>query len=183
MESDNVRATVLVSSTMSRTAKSRACLPLLPARLGRSNCHPASRRSPLRNCTVFKQSVTKSSIQFVSLTFRIPKTMSQQNNQRWAQQNPNAMPDRQAAVKPPEQIEYLCGGELVSGSTPALQLGASCHWSPFVLIPDCGAKSSMRVTEAVRCKECGHRVMYKPRTHRSECCCAAHSSSLIRSPS
>jgi DNA-directed RNA polymerase I, II, and III subunit RPABC4 len=37
-----------------------------------------------------------------------------------------------------------------------------------VLISDCGAKSSMRVTEAVRCKECGHRVMYKPRTHRSE---------------
>jgi len=36
------------------------------------------------------------------------------------------------------------------------------------LTPDCGAKSSMRTSEAVRCKECGHRVMYKPRTHRSE---------------
>lgn len=170
---------------MSGTAKPRACLPLLPARLGRSNCHPASRRSPLRIRTVFKPTSPSTTqhklIQFVSLTFRIPKTMSQQNNQRWAQQNPNAMPDRQAAVKPPEQIEYLCGGERLPGWTPALRLGASCHWSPSVLISDCGAKSSMRVTEAVRCKECGHRVMYKPRTHRSECCCAAHSSSLIRS--
>ena len=27
----------------------------------------------------------------------------------------------------------------------------------------------MKTTESIRCKECGHRVMYKPRTHRSEC--------------
>lgn len=26
----------------------------------------------------------------------------------------------------------------------------------------------MRGTEQIRCKECGHRVMYKPRTHKSE---------------
>jgi hypothetical protein len=26
----------------------------------------------------------------------------------------------------------------------------------------------MKTTESIRCKECGHRVMYKPRTHRSE---------------
>ena len=33
---------------------------------------------------------------------------------------------------------------------------------------DCGVKSAIRVNETIRCKECGHRVMYKPRTHRSE---------------
>jgi DNA-directed RNA polymerase subunit RPC12/RpoP len=26
----------------------------------------------------------------------------------------------------------------------------------------------MKNTEQIRCKECGHRVLYKPRTHRSE---------------
>jgi DNA-directed RNA polymerase subunit RPC12/RpoP len=34
--------------------------------------------------------------------------------------------------------------------------------------PDCGAKTPMRQGEQIRCKECGHRVLYKPRTHRSE---------------
>lgn len=33
---------------------------------------------------------------------------------------------------------------------------------------DCGARTAMKTTESIRCKECGHRVMYKPRTHRSQ---------------
>ena len=33
---------------------------------------------------------------------------------------------------------------------------------------DCGAKTPVKPSETIRCKECGHRVMYKPRTHRSE---------------
>lgn len=33
---------------------------------------------------------------------------------------------------------------------------------------DCGAKNEVSQTEPIRCKECGHRVLYKPRTHRSE---------------
>jgi DNA-directed RNA polymerase subunit RPC12/RpoP len=34
--------------------------------------------------------------------------------------------------------------------------------------PDCGVSSVLSLNDPVRCKECGHRVMYKPRTHRSE---------------
>ncbi|GFZ49010.1 hypothetical protein JCM24511_06759 [Saitozyma sp. JCM 24511] len=64
--------------------------------------------------------------------------MSQQPNQ-YRQQNPNALPSRDAP-KAPEVIEYICG--------------------------DCGAKTPMKNTEQIRCKECGHRVLYKPRTHR-----------------
>ncbi|KAK6904160.1 DNA-directed RNA polymerase I, II, and III subunit RPABC4 [Kwoniella mangroviensis CBS 8886] len=65
--------------------------------------------------------------------------MSQQAD-RYSQQNPNPMPARNIP-KPPETIEYICG--------------------------DCGAKTAMKTSELIRCRECGHRVMYKPRTTRS----------------
>ncbi|OWZ62981.1 hypothetical protein AYX15_04963 [Cryptococcus neoformans] len=62
-----------------------------------------------------------------------------QPQSRFTQQNPNPMPDRN--VKAPETISYICG--------------------------DCGAQTAMQPSEFIRCKECGHRVMYKPRTTRS----------------
>ncbi|WRT65167.1 uncharacterized protein IL334_002110 [Kwoniella shivajii] len=64
--------------------------------------------------------------------------MSQQPN-RYTQENRNEMPPRDIP-KPPESIEYICG--------------------------DCGAKTAMKNGELIRCRECGHRVMYKPRTTR-----------------
>ncbi|ELU41795.1 DNA directed RNA polymerase, 7 kDa subunit domain-containing protein [Rhizoctonia solani AG-1 IA] len=36
------------------------------------------------------------------------------------------------------------------------------------LCADCGAKNEIRPREPIRCKECGHRIMYKKRTTRSE---------------
>lgn len=36
------------------------------------------------------------------------------------------------------------------------------------LTSDCGAKTQIKMGELIRCRECGHRVMYKPRTHKSE---------------
>ncbi|OCF42094.1 DNA-directed RNA polymerase I, II, and III subunit RPABC4 [Kwoniella heveanensis CBS 569] len=62
-----------------------------------------------------------------------------QSQDRYVQQNPNPMPQR-VIPKPPEVIEYICG--------------------------DCGAKTAMKTSELIRCRECGHRVMYKPRTTR-----------------
>ncbi|KAH9844051.1 RNA polymerase, partial [Rhodofomes roseus] len=32
---------------------------------------------------------------------------------------------------------------------------------------DCGAKNEIRSREPIRCRECGHRIMYKKRTKRS----------------
>ncbi|KAF6762873.1 DNA directed RNA polymerase, partial [Ephemerocybe angulata] len=34
------------------------------------------------------------------------------------------------------------------------------------LCADCGAKNEIRAREPIRCKECGHRIMYKKRTSR-----------------
>ena len=33
---------------------------------------------------------------------------------------------------------------------------------------DCGAKNEIKPREPIRCRECGHRIMYKKRTKRSK---------------
>ncbi|KIJ56561.1 hypothetical protein M422DRAFT_22721 [Sphaerobolus stellatus SS14] len=45
-----------------------------------------------------------------------------------------------AFIPQPQQMEYLCA--------------------------DCGAKNEIKPREPIRCKECGHRIMYKKRTKR-----------------
>lgn len=54
-----------------------------------------------------------------------------------------------------------------------------CRCTPFphpfpydsksFLTTDCGAKNEIRPREPIRCRECGHRIMYKKRTKRSKC--------------
>ncbi|TFK29301.1 hypothetical protein FA15DRAFT_582622 [Coprinopsis marcescibilis] len=36
----------------------------------------------------------------------------------------------------------------------------------------CGVKNEIKAREPIRCRECGHRIMYKKRTKRSapDCC-------------
>ncbi|KAI0315390.1 DNA-directed RNA polymerase I [Amylostereum chailletii] len=34
------------------------------------------------------------------------------------------------------------------------------------LCADCGAKNEIKAREPIRCRECGHRIMYKKRTKR-----------------
>ncbi|KAJ3883508.1 DNA directed RNA polymerase [Lentinula edodes] len=36
------------------------------------------------------------------------------------------------------------------------------------LCADCNAKNEIRAREPIRCRECGHRIMYKRRTRRSK---------------
>ena len=80
---------------------------------------------------------------------------------------------RREPPKAPETIEYICGGTLPKVVTLLpLPLAACPNFhvdrTGLMTIIDCGAKTAMKTTESIRCKECGHRVMYKPRTHRSE---------------
>jgi len=62
--------------------------------------------------------------------------MSQQPQANAANANPGV------GVYPPtrQDMEYLCA--------------------------DCGAKNEIRSREPIRCRECGHRIMYKKRTKR-----------------
>ena len=87
-------------------------------------------------------------------------------NNTWSQQNPNRMPERQTP-KDPDRILYLCGGAscLASRSLPAHRASQGVE---IMMASDCGAKNEVSQTEPIRCKECGFRVLYKPRTHRSE---------------
>ena len=37
-----------------------------------------------------------------------------------------------------------------------------------LVLKDCGAKNEIKSREPIRCRECGHRIMYKKRTKRSK---------------
>jgi DNA-directed RNA polymerase I, II, and III subunit RPABC4 len=81
--------------------------------------------------------------------------MNQQQNQPGsAGNNVNFLP-------PPRQdMEYLCAGML------PYDLVTNINQS--VCMEDCGAKNDIKPREPIRCRECGHRIMYKKRTKRSE---------------
>lgn len=38
----------------------------------------------------------------------------------------------------------------------------------FCVLLDCGAENSISSKDAIRCRECGYRIMYKKRTSRSK---------------
>jgi DNA-directed RNA polymerase subunit RPC12/RpoP len=61
-----------------------------------------------------------------------------------------------------EEMEYLCAGER---SFAILCLFPSLN--KLYIIKDCGAKNEIKSREPIRCRECGHRIMYKKRTKRS----------------
>ena len=48
--------------------------------------------------------------------------------------------------------------------------GLSLFYSHSLVLhtKDCGAKNEIRSREPIRCRECGHRIMYKNRTKRSK---------------
>ncbi|KAJ3744725.1 DNA-directed RNA polymerase I [Lentinula detonsa] len=56
------------------------------------------------------------------------------------QQHPNPAGAGIPMQAPRQEMEYLCA--------------------------DCNAKNEIRAREPIRCRECGHRIMYKRRTKR-----------------
>lgn len=99
-------------------------------------------------------------------------------------------PPRQA----PKAHKYICGGEyerymtVRSGSGSVLVIRVCdpradlCHCACYSLpfshflsgsrlplasgLSDCNTDNEIRAGEPIRCKECGYRIMYKPRTTR-----------------
>ena len=68
------------------------------------------------------------------------------------------------AVAPERRdMEYLCAGTLPRISA---QRHSKVRQSANT---DCGAKNEIKSREPIRCRECGHRIMYKKRTKRSAC--------------
>jgi len=63
-------------------------------------------------------------------------------------------------VPPRQDMEYLCAGERL------LVAILSIH-GLTLYTKDCGAKNEIKSREPIRCRECGHRIMYKKRTRRS----------------
>jgi DNA-directed RNA polymerase subunit RPC12/RpoP len=61
-------------------------------------------------------------------------------------------------AKQRNDVQYLCAGQILMNK-------------PFLLNTDsradCGVENDIRAREPIRCKACGHRIMYKKRTSKS----------------
>jgi DNA-directed RNA polymerase I, II, and III subunit RPABC4 len=64
---------------------------------------------------------------------------------------------------PKQHMEYICAG--VPSGYSSLPAAAEAH-----VDTDCGIKNEIRSREPIRCRECGHRIMYKKRTTRCTFC-------------
>lgn len=65
-------------------------------------------------------------------------------------------------------MEYLCAGEFYFLINPE-NMVSDLHNFTVLAFEDCGAKNEIKSREPIRCRECGHRIMYKKRTRRSMC--------------
>lgn len=86
--------------------------------------------------------------------FFLPSIMNQQ------QPAANSQPGASLYMGQRLEMEYLCAGACQPRSYHVQQ--------PILSNTDCGAKNEIRPREPIRCRECGHRIMYKKRTKRSK---------------
>ncbi|KAL4241560.1 RPC10 RNA polymerase subunit family protein [Abortiporus biennis] len=52
------------------------------------------------------------------------------------------------------------------GANGGMQFAPPPRQDMEYLCADCGAKNEIKSREPIRCRECGHRIMYKKRTKR-----------------
>ncbi|KAI0723382.1 DNA directed RNA polymerase [Earliella scabrosa] len=52
------------------------------------------------------------------------------------------------------------------GSNAGQSFGAPQRHEMSYLCADCGSSNEIKPREPIRCRQCGHRIMYKKRTHR-----------------
>ncbi|KAK0203903.1 DNA directed RNA polymerase [Desarmillaria ectypa] len=62
------------------------------------------------------------------------------------------------------QQQQQLGG--ASSGQPTYTLPPLLNKDMEYLCADCGAKNEIKSREPIRCRECGHRIMYKKRTKR-----------------
>ena len=74
-------------------------------------------------------------------------------------------------------VKYICGRAclppLATGNFSATRHVSDCTRTPF---SDCGADNQIGQNDVIRCKECGHRILYKKRTSKGEANCWPFSS-------
>lgn len=69
-----------------------------------------------------------------------------------------SVPKEQADGKKPSKIR----SPLRDNYKPTLQAGYFCG--------SCGAQQDLEPNNAIRCSQCGYRILYKTRERRRECC-------------
>jgi len=58
------------------------------------------------------------------------------------------------------------GGQAGGGNVGGSALPMAPRENMDYICADCGAKNEIKPREPIRCRECGHRIMYKKRTTR-----------------
>jgi len=66
-----------------------------------------------------------------------------------------------SAMAPMPSTTYICGGTLSQFNPLLLPILILWH------VIDCGIENELKIKDAIRCRECGYRIMYKKRTQRS----------------
>ena len=75
------------------------------------------------------------------------------------------------SLVPKQDMEYICAGAYLQSVNPFFLV--KHRWNI-----DCSAKNEIKPREPIRCRECGHRIMYKKRTRRSKFICSCISKTL-----
>ena len=72
------------------------------------------------------------------------------------------------------KMVYICGGKSsFIHMNIYLHIFISVYLILYIIYTctlDCGAENSISSKDAIRCRECGYRIMYKKRTNRSKKC-------------
>lgn len=79
------------------------------------------------------------------------------------QQQEEQQPQQQQQQQQPSSIGYTPS---YGGGGGGLGLAEQAPPSVIYNCGECGCKVSLNFGDAIRCKECGHRVLYKERTKR-----------------
>lgn len=58
---------------------------------------------------------------------------------------------------------YVCGGKIIKLNKCFIKNNLT---KLFFVVPECHFENEMRPRDAIRCRECGYRIMYKKRTKR-----------------
>ena len=91
-------------------------------------------------------------------------TMSSQPANNYGNNYGNNAPSSYGGAPPRHEMSYLCAGK--SARTVLLVFGADAIG---LVSLDCGSSNEIKPREPIRCRQCGHRIMYKKRTNRSTC--------------
>ena len=69
-------------------------------------------------------------------------------------------------IRPQPPMEYICAGECDASADELCNRITNDFSLWFYILLECASINEIKPREPIRCRECGHRIMYKKRTNR-----------------